>query len=91
MGKKQKKTTARPSAPQSAGKDSAGLSLGDLLSAETLGKLKAQADEMKQAEASRKENLRKQEEERKKQEQKQRENDFAYLLDNSDQGWSKYK
>ncbi len=91
MGKKQKKQPVRPSSSQPANKEGAGLSLGDLLSAETLGKLKAQADEMKQADAARKENLRKQEDERKKQEQKRRENDFAYLLENSDQSWSKYK
>ncbi|WP_054024556.1 YqkE family protein [Bacillus sp. FJAT-28004] len=91
MGKKQKKITS--SAPRSAPKNEPdnGLTLKDLLSNEVLGKLKAQADDMKQAEALRKEELRKQEEEKKKQEQKRLENDFSYLLDNSDPNWSKHK
>lgn len=95
MGKKQKKITS--SAPRTSSKNAPknesenGLTLKDLLSNEVLGKLKAQADDMKQAEASRKEELRKQEEEKKKQEQKRLENDFSYLLENSDPNWSKHK
>ncbi|MCR2802944.1 YqkE family protein [Paenibacillus soyae] len=68
-----------------------GNSLKDLLGAATIQKLKAQADEMKLAEQKRKEEKRRQEEEAKKQEQKRLENDFAYLLDNSDPNWGKFK
>jgi hypothetical protein len=91
MGKKQKKAVSAP--PKAASKKEAdnGLTLKDLLGSDVLSKLKAQADEMKQAEASRKEELRKQEEEKKKQEQKRLENDFSYLLENSDPNWSKHK
>lgn len=91
MGKKQKKITS--SAPKAAPKNEPdnGMTLKDLLSSDIVSKLKAQADEMKQAEASRKEELRKQEEEKKKLEQKRLENDFSYLLDNSDPSWSKHK
>ncbi|MNH46405.1 hypothetical protein D3C79_1091750 [compost metagenome] len=63
----------------------------DLISGEVLQKLKAQADELKQAEVSRKEEIKRQEEEAKKKEQKLRENDFAYLLENSDLSSGKYK
>ncbi|MNZ94805.1 hypothetical protein D3C78_1139220 [compost metagenome] len=91
MGKKQKKMTSQPARTAPKKDEEQGMTLKDLLSSDVLGKLKAQADEMKQAESDRKEQLRKQEEERKKQEQKLLENDFAYLLDNSDPNWSKHK
>lgn len=68
---------------------SQGHSLKELLGADTIQKLKSQAEEMKLAEQKRKEELRKQEEEAKKREQKRLENDFSYLLDNSDPSWSK--
>ncbi|MDQ8737701.1 YqkE family protein [Paenibacillus sp. LHD-38] len=91
MGKKQKKVSSpMPKSAPKADSDN-GLTLKDLLSSEMLNKLKAQADEMKQTEAARKEDLRKQEEEKKKQEQKRLENDFSYLLENSDPNWSKHK
>lgn len=67
-----------------------GTTLKDLLSADVLGKLKAQADELKQSEADRKERQRLEAEEAKRREQKLRENDFSYLLDNSDAGGGKY-
>lgn len=89
-----KKTNGRQ-APRHANKPAEeanqGNSLKDLLGADTIQKLKAQADEMKAAEQKRKEEKRKQEEEAKKQEQKRLENDFAYLLDNSDSNWGKFK
>lgn len=95
MGKKQKKvhSSAPRSAPKAASNNEQdnGMTLKDLLSSDMLNKLKAQADEMKQAEANLKEDLRKQEEEKKKQEQKRLENDFSYLLENSDPSWSKHK
>lgn len=65
--------------------------LKDLLSSETLNKLKNQAASMKAEEASRKEEARKKAEEARAAEQKRRENDFAYLLENSAMDWKKYK
>ncbi|CAM3974610.1 YqkE family protein [Paenibacillus alkaliterrae] len=91
MGKKQKQARNNQAKPSSKAEEGMGLSLKDLLGAEVIGKLKAQADDMKQAEAARKEEARKQEEEKKKQERKLLENDFAYLLENSDPRWSKHK
>ncbi|OBZ17504.1 MULTISPECIES: YqkE family protein [Bacillales] len=91
MGKKQKKAASQPPKAQPKKEADNGLTLKDLLGSDVLNKLKAQADEMKQAEATRKEELRKQEEEKKKQEQKRLENDFSYLLDHSDPNWSKHK
>ncbi|MCA0758506.1 DUF3886 domain-containing protein [Paenibacillus sp. N4] len=91
MGKKQKRASNHEARQTSKPEESGGLSLKELLSADTIGKLKAQADGLKQAEAARKEEQRKQEEEKKKQEQKRLENDFSYLLENSDSNWSKYK
>ncbi|MFC4779429.1 YqkE family protein [Paenibacillus sp. GCM10023252] len=98
MGKKQVKprqpVRTSSSAGRAAGTDSGGdkpATLKDLLSADVLGKLKAQADDMKAAEARAKEEQRQREEDAKRAEQKRRENDFAYLLDNSSQDWGKYK
>ncbi|NIK77675.1 hypothetical protein FHS15_002811 [Paenibacillus castaneae] len=95
MAKKRKQTNQHPAKQQSqqsskAEKDNPVL-LNELLNPEIVSKLKAQAEEMKQTEANKKEEIRKQEEEKKKQEQKRLENDFAYLLDNSDPSWSKHK
>ncbi|WP_424766002.1 YqkE family protein [Paenibacillus sp. sgz302251] len=91
MGKKHKKTTKPAGKPAPKSEESNGLSLKDLLSADMIGKLKAQADDLKQAETTRKEEHRRQEEEKRKQELKRLENDFEYLLENSNQSWSKYK
>lgn len=91
MAKKDKKRKPERPAVKDSGAEPQGATLRDLLGADTISKLIAQADEMKQAEAARKEQLRKQEEEAKKQEQKRLENDFSYLLENSDKNWSKYK
>ncbi|MGO4544892.1 YqkE family protein [Paenibacillus sp. 2TAB23] len=91
MGKKQKKMASSPPRQASKPESDSGLTLKDLLSSDVLSKLKLQADEMKQADADKKEELRKQEEDKKRAEQKRLENDFSYLLDNSDPNWSKHK
>jgi len=93
MGKKQKKQQQRTSAAKPSSNDAAatGASLKELLNADTLAKLKAQGEAVKQAEQQRKadEAARKAEEERA--ERKRLENDFNYLLEQSDPNWSKYK
>lgn len=63
--------------------------LKDLLSSDVLNKLKAQANELQAAEEQRKEDARKQVEAERLAEQKLRDNDFAYLLENS-KHWNKY-
>lgn len=68
-----------------------GATLKELLSADVLGKLKAQADELKADEARRKEQKRREEEEARKAEQKRLENDFEYLLNNSRMDWKQHK
>ncbi|MGG1313300.1 MULTISPECIES: YqkE family protein [Cohnella] len=65
--------------------------LRDRLDAETLGKLKAQAEAWKAEEQKRAEERRKREAEARAAEQKRLENDFAYLLDNSNLDWRKFK
>lgn len=84
---KKKKTQAPPRA---AAADSPA-TLKDLLSSDVLSKLKAQADELKAEEADRKEAARKAAEDQRKAEQKRLDNDFAHLLENSDQDWHKFK
>ncbi|MFD0586979.1 YqkE family protein [Paenibacillus sp. GCM10027627] len=68
-----------------------GATLKERLGADILSKLKAQAEQLKAEENDKKELQKKQADEAKKLEQKQKENDFSYLLDNSDSNWSKYK
>ncbi|WP_322907721.1 YqkE family protein [Paenibacillus campi] len=65
--------------------------LKDMLSADVLDKLKAQATELREQEYERQEQQRRQAEEERRTEQKRRDNDFAYLLDHSKQDWKKYK
>jgi len=65
--------------------------LKDLLQADVLDKLKLQAKEAEKAEQERKQQQKEKEAEAKRQEQKKLENDFSYLLNNSDPNWSKYK
>lgn len=94
MGKKQKKVTHQRSyaaKPSTNDVGASGASLKDLLNADTLAKLKAQGEAVKQAEQQRnaEETARKAEAERA--ERKRLENDFNYLLENSDPSWSKYK
>jgi Na+/phosphate symporter len=92
MGKKNKgNTVKKPSKPQSEASEQQGATLGELLGADVLRKLKAQSDQMKQDDADRRERERKEAEEARKREQKLKESDFSYLLDNSDPNWSKYK
>ncbi|RJE90110.1 DUF3886 domain-containing protein [Paenibacillus sp. 1011MAR3C5] len=92
MAKKGKQQQSQPRrSGEQAHSETSGATLKDLLGADTLQKLKAQAEDLKQAEAKRKEQQRLQEEEAKKQEKKRLENDFSYLLENSDNNWSKYK
>ncbi len=92
MAKKRKSTNhAKSNQAAYQGETEQGSTLKDLISGEVLQKLKAQADELKQAEVSRKEEIKRQEEEAKKKEQKLRENDFAYLLENSALSSGKYK
>ncbi|GBG11962.1 hypothetical protein B1748_05750 [Paenibacillus sp. MY03] len=91
MGKKGKpQGQRRPAAPTSE-PEQQGATLKELLGADVLNKLKAQADQLKQEDADRKERERKEAEETKKREQKLKENDFSYLLNNSDPNWNKYK
>jgi hypothetical protein len=65
--------------------------LKDLLSAEVLGKLKAQSDAWKAEEEQRKEDERKRAEEARKAEQRRLDNDFGHLLNNSSMDWRKHK
>jgi hypothetical protein len=84
---KKKKT---PTTPRAAATDGPA-TLKDLLSSEVLGKLKAQSDALKTEENERKEAARKAVDDQRKAEQKKLENNFAHLLENSNQDWHKYK
>ncbi|AJY75942.1 YqkE family protein [Paenibacillus beijingensis] len=84
------KKKGRQQAPQPAEQHKPA-TLKDLLSSETLDKLKNQAASMKAEEEKRKEEARRKAEEARAAEQKRRENDFAYLLENSGMDWKKYK
>lgn len=83
---KKNKAPARPAAAQDKP-----ATLKDLLSADVLDKLKAQANEMREEEQQRQEQERQKAEEARKAEQKRKDNDFEYLLENSKQDWKKYK
>lgn len=86
MAKKKKVTpTPRPTASDTPA------TLKDLLSSDVLDKLKAQSDALKAEENDKKEAARKAVEDQRKAEQKRLENDFAHLLDNSNQDWHKFK
>ncbi len=65
--------------------------LKDLLNADVVNKLKAQAEKMKAEEEEQKLLKRKQEEEARKAEQKRLENDFGHLLNASKLDWRKHK
>lgn len=65
--------------------------LRDLLSPETVSKLKEQADAMRAEEAKRKEDQRAQAEAARKAEQKRLDNDFEHLLGKSELDWRKFK
>lgn len=83
-----KKRNARPSAASAVDKPA---TLKDLLGADTISKLKEQAESLRHEEEERKAAVRKQAEEARKAEQKRLENDFEHLLNNSDMDWHKYK
>lgn len=84
---KKKKMSTTPRAATNEGP----ATLKDLLSSEVLGKLKEQADALKAEENERKEAARKAVEDQRKAEKKRLENDFAHLLENSNQDWHKFK
>ncbi|GIP24470.1 MULTISPECIES: YqkE family protein [Paenibacillus] len=65
--------------------------LKDLLSKDVLGKLQAQAAELKADEQKRLEDSRRQAEEARKAEQKRLDNDFEHLLNNTSMDWKKFK
>ncbi|GIP36470.1 hypothetical protein J2TS4_56800 [Paenibacillus sp. J2TS4] len=65
--------------------------LKELLSSDIINRLKEQADDWKAEEEKQKQEKRKQAEEARKAERKKLENNFEYLLDNSDMDWKKYK
>jgi hypothetical protein len=66
------------------------VTLKDLLGAETIAKLKQQADAMKQEEANKAEKKRLEAEAARLAEQKRNENDFEYLLNHSNPKSGKY-
>ncbi|GGJ26858.1 YqkE family protein [Paenibacillus hunanensis] len=84
---KKNKASARPAAPA----QDKPATLKDMLSADVLDKLKAQATELREQEHERQEQQRLKVEEERRAEQKRRDNDFGYLLENSKQDWKKYK
>lgn len=86
MGKKKRQP---PDPRQSAEEKPA--TLKDLLSQDVLQKLKAQAEDLKVEEARRAEQRREEAEKARKAEQKRLENNFEYLLENSDMNWKKFK
>ncbi|WP_019637604.1 YqkE family protein [Paenibacillus fonticola] len=83
-----KRRNTQPSAASASDKPA---TLKDLLGADTVSKLKQQAESLKREEEERKAAVRKQAEEARKAEKKRLENDFEYLLNNSDMDWNKYK
>ena len=93
MGKKQKKVTKQKeyTSASSDSNSTSGSSLKDLLSGDVLNKLKAQSDALIQADQDRKDKEAEAKAEQQRLEKKRLENDFDYLLNNSDTNWSKYK
>ncbi|MEK5058273.1 YqkE family protein [Paenibacillus shunpengii] len=89
---KKRNTPSRQSTNRTSSREESGAAtLKDMLSDEVLGKLKAQAKEIKAADLQRQEEARRLAEEKKKAEQKKLDNNFEYLLDNSNLDWHKYK
>lgn len=91
MGKKQRKTTTQKQYESAAKENNSGSTLKDLLNADTLAKLKAQAEQVKEDVRKKEEEVQAKKIEERKKEQKILENDFNYLLENSDPSWNKYK
>ncbi|MFD2333341.1 DUF3886 domain-containing protein [Cohnella sp. GCM10020058] len=90
MAKKKAGAPRRPAARQEETAAS-GSTLKELLSAETLQKLKAHADSIKEEERKRAEEKRAAEEEAKRAEEKRLAGDFGHLLDNSRLDWKSFK
>ncbi len=67
------------------------VTLKDMLGADTLAKLKQQAETLKQEEARLEEAKRREAEAAREAERKRREQDFEYLLNESSLDWKKYK
>ncbi|MFB9275024.1 YqkE family protein [Cohnella cellulosilytica] len=67
------------------------VTLKDMLGADTLAKLKLQAETLKQEEVRQKEAKRQEAEAAREAERKRREQDFEYLLNESSLDWKKYK
>lgn len=65
--------------------------LKDLLGADTIAKLKEQANELKKEEQNRREAEQAKAEAARKAEQKRLDNDFEHLLNTSNLDWQKYK
>ncbi|MCC3371712.1 YqkE family protein [Cohnella sp. REN36] len=84
-----KKTISR--APAAAPKEDKPATLKDLLDGDTLSKLKAHAEALKETAHQEAEARRTREEAARKAEQKRLENDFEHLLDNSAMDWRKFK
>ncbi|THF79571.1 YqkE family protein [Cohnella fermenti] len=89
MAKKKMAPPPRKLSPDSSADSK--LTLKELLGADVIGKLKAQADELKASEAAARERKRLAEEEKRKAEQKRLDNDFEHLLNNSSSDWRKFK
>jgi hypothetical protein len=81
----------RPIAASKSSSPDKPATLKDVLSADILEKLKAQAVELKEEEKKQKEESRKRAEEVRKTEEKRLENDFEYQLKNSSLDWRKFK
>jgi len=95
MAKGKKRHSGHPaSRAHGAPQEQAGekpVTLKDMLGADTLAKLKQQAETLKQEEARLKEAKRQEAEAAKEAERKRREQDFEYLLNESSLDWKKYK
>lgn len=88
MGSNKKQSrSGQPGAHVAADKPA---TLKDLLGADTVAKLKEQAEAMKREEAAKQEAKRAEAEAARRAEQKRNENDFAYLLEHSKVKGTKY-
>ncbi|PZE22222.1 YqkE family protein [Paenibacillus xerothermodurans] len=83
--KKSRAHAAKPAAQEKAA------TLKDLLNPDVLNKLKEQSEQLKTEEQGRREAQRAHAEAARKAEQKRLDNDFEYLLNNSNVDWRKYK
>ncbi|MCI3920086.1 YqkE family protein [Paenibacillus sp. TRM 82003] len=88
MGKRKRQGATGSPPPASDDKPA---TLKDLVGADVLARLKAQAEELRQHEAEVRERQRLDEERRRKEEQKRLDNNFEHLLNNSGMDWKKFK